>query len=259
MPAAVKYRTNDSTRWGTGLGRNLTAAEFDINLWNLAAAIVALETSRPEPDNISSINVDGVEMRITLTSGKVLGPIPLPVLAFKWRKAWAPFTEYNVLDTFVVDGKGIYYVLEAHTSAATFDETRLIGGHPAYQIILSSVGSGDPIYDIGFYYPGRLSDSTAVYLYQEYALREITIPSMGDQHNAYLQVPPSTARQVLSIFHDDALIGSITFEIGANIGTVALLADVDIPRRNRLSVGPPALADATAAGLTIEFAAQRIF
>jgi hypothetical protein len=84
------------------------------------------------------------------------------------------------------------------------------------------------------------------------------IPIAGDQHNFYLQEPASVNRQVMPILHNDASIGTITFEVGENDGTIALADDADMLRRDRLAVGQPALADPTAAGLTVAFAGQRV-
>lgn len=261
MPGpAVSYRLDNLSRGVVGLGRNLTPAEADSNIWALAQAIVMLQTDRPQPNNIARVDiVGGTSMNIILTDGTVLGPLPLPVLSWAWRKAWLPFTAYATLDVFTVEGVGIYYTLEPHTTGATFNPGLLVAGLPAYSLIFAFDGMAfDPIYDIGFYYPGLISDVTATYIYQEYLLREITIPITADQHNAYLQEPPSTQRQVFSIFHNDTLIGSITFEIGANVGVVVFSVAVDILRRERLSVGKPPLADASAAGLSVAFAAQRV-
>src|SRR5260221_8044546 len=224
MPGpAINYRTDNLTKWGSGLGRNFDASEIDDNFWALAQAILDLQIDRPQPNNIARVDVDGTSMTITLTDGTVLGLFPLPVLSFKWRKAWLPNTAYAVLDTFTVTGFGIYYTLIPHTSGTEFDPTLEIGGLPAYQQVFGTdAGSSDVIYDMGFYYPGVISDITATYIYQEYLLREIKIPNTAGAHNAYLQEPASTNRQVFPMFHDGTQIGSITFEIGANVGTVAM-------------------------------------
>src|SRR6266704_2782749 len=113
---AQSYRSDDLTRWGTGLGRNLTAAEADRNVWDLAQGLLDLETSRPTPNEIESVQLVGTALSFTMQDGTVFGPFTLPTLMFKWRISWEAFTVYAPLDTFVVAGLGIYTVLLAHTS-----------------------------------------------------------------------------------------------------------------------------------------------
>lgn len=261
MPGpAVNYRSDDNTRWGAGLGRKLAAAEVDVNIWNLAQAIVALQNDRPQPNNIESVNVVGSAMNIVLGDGTVIGPLQLPVLAFNWRRAWAPFTPYAALDTFTVEGFGIYMVRENHTSGANFDPTLVISGAAAYQQIWA-FGDGSNtgvVYDIGFFYQGLISDSASTTLYCFASPRTILVPAAGNQHQAFLVEAPSTEAQVFPIFHNGAQFGQIDFEIGQNAGTVTIDADETINILERLEVGAPPLSDATAEGLSITFAAQRV-
>lgn len=119
---AITFRTTDTGRWGAGKGSNLTAAEIDINLWNLAQAIVALQENPPTANNISAITVSGMYMTITLTDGSTIGPLALPVLQWRWRGEWVASTAYAALDGFIVTSQGLYTVNADHTSAATFDE-----------------------------------------------------------------------------------------------------------------------------------------
>lgn len=113
------YRTNGI--WGPGIGRNLTAVEGDTNTYDIETRLGELETDRPQPDNFASVSAVGAEMTFYLTSGTALGPIELPVLRWRWRNDWLPFTIYAALDTFRVLGVGIFLTLLDHTSAATFD------------------------------------------------------------------------------------------------------------------------------------------
>lgn len=131
-PIALTYRTNDNTRWGTGQGSNLGAAEIDQNFWNLAEAIVGLETAASVPNGITSITVSGTQMLVTLTSGTVLGPFTLPVLQFNWRGPWEPGTNYAPLDVFTVATVGIFSVNEPYFSPATFNPTQDDGAGNLY-------------------------------------------------------------------------------------------------------------------------------
>jgi hypothetical protein len=137
------YRTDDVSRWGAGKGSNLTAAQVDLNFYGLATAIATLQANPPQPNNIASITVNGAYMSVTLADGAVIGPLALPVLQFRWRGIWAALTPYAVLDAFYVSGLGEYTVLEAHTSAATFNGAALgLDGNPLYnQVIPGDFGS----------------------------------------------------------------------------------------------------------------------
>lgn len=241
------------------LGRRLTWQEADANAVNLKAAIVALQNDRPEPNNIASVTVVGSAMTIHMDSGPPIGPLPLPVLTFKWRGAWTPFTLFDVLDTFVVEGVGIYSVLKAHTSGALFDPAIEAEGEPALQKIwgfeASDVGI---IYDMEFRDPGVLADATRP-PGDFFALRAFVLPGSADgEHLAYLEEPAASVRQVLPILHNATQIGTVTFEVGDNDGTVEIDAAEEFAFRDHLIVGLPAAADTTAAGLIIGLAARRI-
>lgn len=254
------YRTTDNTRWGAGIGRNLTAAEGDIRNWEIDQAILDLQTTRPQPNDIASITVVGAAMTITLTDGTPIGPITLPVAALHWRNEWAPFTVYELLDFVTVEGLGIYSVEIAHTSAATFDAALLISGNGVYRQVwaFDDAATTGIVYDIGFEWQGLLSDSDGDRLWDFPAVRQILVPAAGDQHVAVLREAPSTAAQVMQVFHDGTVIGNIAFAIGANAGIVTITADVTILKGEVLEVGTPALVDATAKGLSVVFAAQRV-
>ena len=243
-----------------GLGRNLTAAEVDANFTNLKTAVETLQTDRPAPNDIETISVVGTAMNITLTDSTVLGPFTLPVLAFRWRGAWEPFTIYAVLDTFTVEGFGIYTVAVGHTSGALFDPALLVSSAAAYNKLFGSdAGAGTGvIYDIGFFYQGLLSDSGTDNLFEFPAPRKILIPALGDQHEARLKIAPSIAAQIMPVFHSGTQIGHIDFAIGQTSGTVTITADETILSGDLFEVGPPPLADATAKGLSVVFAAQRV-
>lgn len=261
---ATTYRNNDATRWGNGVGRKLTSLEVDGNFWTLAQAIVALQTSAPQPNNISSITVVGSAMTIFLDDGTTLGPFPLPVLQFRFRGDWVPSIAYSQLDIFVVPGVGVYMVLISYQEGTVFNAGTLVGGLPALQLIFGIGTLATPIYDIGFYYPSLLADvpSDVSYLYQEPLVRKIllpAVPTVGSTHEAYLQNPATTNAQVLTIYQNGlTAIGTISFAIGANVGTVAITADTTFNIGDRLAVGKPALSDATAEGLSVAFAGQQV-
>jgi hypothetical protein len=253
----MKYRTTDPTKWGTGQDEDLDAADVDNNFWELVEATQELSTTRPQPNNIASVSRDGTNMVIHLDDGTQL-IVPLPVLQYRDRGAWQPNTDYLPLDVFRVEGMGLYSVNLAYTSGTDFDETVLgEGDAPVLNKILGSdAGSGGSSnYDVEFYYPGKLADVTATYLWQMVSLQALLVQSGG--HNvAYLQTP-ATGAITMEVRQNDASVGSIVFTGGANTGSVVLSADVTLHRDDRLSVSPPATADASAAGLTVGFPAVK--
>jgi hypothetical protein len=138
------YRTDDLARWGTGQGFNLTAAQVDINFWDLVQRMIAQE-ARPDPAaGIDHFEIVGVNMYVHMTDATVLGPYVLPVATFRDRGTWAPSTVYSVMDTFTVNG-GLYVVIFDHTSGSTFDPGANDGsGHDYYQLMIQTPGSSLP-------------------------------------------------------------------------------------------------------------------
>jgi hypothetical protein len=127
--------------WGSGKGANLTPGEVDNNFWELAQAIVDLAANPALPVGIANITVSGTSMTITLTDGTVMGPFTLPVLTFRWRGEWQPFTTYAELDVFTVTHVGIYMVQVEHTTGAAFEPDLLVPpttGSPAYLMLFGS-------------------------------------------------------------------------------------------------------------------------
>lgn len=260
MALSISYHTSGA--WGAGLGRNLIAAEVDTNFYNIALAIVDLQTHPPAVNNISSITVDGLNMTIRLQDGTALGPFPLPVLEFRWRGAWTPFTIFAIMDVFMVEGVGIFNVLEPHTSGATFNAALLVSGDPAYNKLFGAdAGSAASanIYDLGFFYPGRPQDSTNALLFDFPSLRKLILPITGSQHEATLTTAPGTTTQTYPIRHGGTHIGDITFAVGANAGVFSWLitADEIILAAEHLQIAKSAAGDGTAAGLAVNFALQR--
>lgn len=256
------YRTDDSGRWGSGIGRDLNASEIDGNFWELRTAINNLIANPGAPINIASITGSGNKLTFNMSDGTTIGPIYLPVLEFKWRDVWEPTIAYSQLDVFRVIGVGLYLVLQNHISDVVFDPNFQIAGSPAYLEMFAFAPAQNLIYDIGFYYPGRLSNITSdvSYLYQEPAAREFLlpiVPQTGSAHQAYLQTPPATIAQAFSIYRNDIAIGTINFAIGANLGSVTINADTTFEIGDRLAVGKSA-SDTTAAGLSVVFAAQQV-
>lgn len=119
------YRTNGA--WGSGIGINLTPAQVDGNFYELRTDLDDVIANPPTADGIVSVSQSGFTLTFHTTLGNELGPIALPVLYTVWRGEWAPFTLYNAADQFKVTDRGIFAVLQDHTSAATFDPAAAAG------------------------------------------------------------------------------------------------------------------------------------
>ena len=135
----ITYRGTGA--WGPGKGANLQPAEVDTNFWNIAQAIVDLESNPAQPVGIDSITMSGSSMTIHLTDGSTMGPFLIPVLTFVWRGEWQPSTSYSELDVFTVFAEGIFMVLVPHTSDTFFDGAFTVGGAPAYLQLFGSVNA----------------------------------------------------------------------------------------------------------------------
>src|SRR5512139_1097480 len=115
---AVVYRTDDATRWGSGLGRPLHPGELDQNFWDVLQRLTALETSPPVPVSIASISYDAGTITINLNNGSSFGPFALPVAMPKWMGSWFNSTAYKYHDLVSVARIGIFMVLVDHVSPA---------------------------------------------------------------------------------------------------------------------------------------------
>ena len=134
----LTYRTVGA--WGAGKGSNLDASEIDQNFYDLAQAIVALQSNTLAAANgIASITVNGSQFSIFLTDGTELGPFTIPVLRFRWRGEWTGNTSYAELDVVKVTGFGIFMVQVDTTSNATFDATETAGDVLVYFQLFGSV------------------------------------------------------------------------------------------------------------------------
>lgn len=148
MTVPINWVTSDFERWGVGLQRLLDAFEIDRNFWELKSALEFVIEHPPSPVEIVSFTVSGLGMSITMSSGSVIGPLPLPILAWRWRDVWLPSVPYAPLDVFQVVGVGIFLVLIDHTSDSTFDpDARDLSNNPLYRplfggFVIDSITTG---------------------------------------------------------------------------------------------------------------------
>ncbi|MFZ1059289.1 MAG: hypothetical protein WAP47_08855 [Candidatus Rokuibacteriota bacterium] len=107
--------------WGAGLGRPLTRAEADGNLYALLLAIQALIDDPTPGVGIANITVTGRQFTVYLTDSSTLGPFDLPIASPRFRGVWVAAINYTTFDIVRVGGFGTYMVLQDHTSASVFD------------------------------------------------------------------------------------------------------------------------------------------
>lgn len=138
------YRTDDSGRWGTGKGSDLTPGEVDINFWDIVQRLTTQE-ARPDPSaGIDHFSVTGTNLYVHMTDSTVLGPYTLPTAFFHATGTWQPSTSYSLLDTFDING-GLYVVTYPHVSALTFSAGANDGlGHDYYSLLIQTPGSSLP-------------------------------------------------------------------------------------------------------------------
>jgi hypothetical protein len=135
MTVSITFRTDDASRWGFGQSFDLEPQQVDGNFFELKTAVEDLQANPPQPVQIASFTVSGSGILITMSDGSTVGPLPLPILAWRWRDAWMPFVPYAPLDVFQVAGVGIFLVLQEHAAAASFDPAATAGGQALYQAL----------------------------------------------------------------------------------------------------------------------------
>jgi hypothetical protein len=137
LTVPLTFRTAGA--WGPGQNRNLSAEQVDSNFYELALALANALANPPSPIEIASFNVAGAALTIVMSNGSTVGPLPLPVLMWRWRDAWMPFVPYAQLDVFKVEGTGIFLVLLSHNAAASFDPLATdVGGNPLYMKLIGT-------------------------------------------------------------------------------------------------------------------------
>jgi hypothetical protein len=133
--------------WGSGTGVPHSAVIADTNFWVVVQRLVALEAGGAEGVGIASISVTGSQITFTMTDATTRGPFTLPTSSPRSRGAWVASTAYYKWDIVTVAGLGAYFVIQNHTSAATFDPdaSNSVGNY--YQLLYSDPGSA-PVNEI---------------------------------------------------------------------------------------------------------------
>jgi hypothetical protein len=120
----ITYRTTGT--WGTGTGYNLLAFDIDMNFWALVLALAEATATPPVPGaSISSVESTILEVRQYQLDGTVT-TIGYNIPALNWRGDWEPDETYEARDVFIVEGDGVYLVLQDHTSDSDLDSDEYV-------------------------------------------------------------------------------------------------------------------------------------
>jgi hypothetical protein len=134
------YVTTDGAGRWTGTGARLSAAQFDIDMYTLQAAINGLSLT-PGVGVASISQPTAGTLLFTMTDATTQGPFLLPVGQFNFRGVWAASTAYAVNDVFQQNST-LYAVVIAHTSGSTFDAGINDGAGHNYLKVMVTFPSG---------------------------------------------------------------------------------------------------------------------
>lgn len=277
MVASLTYRTVDNTRWGGGLGSDLTATQVDLNFWTLFSAVEALQSNPSVGVGIDYINQPsgGNLFYIHLTNHAVLGPFTIPTAQWNPRGAWQPTTAYAAYDVVTINGSA-YLITIPHTSGATFSAFATDGlGHLLYNLLLEQPANELPAGGT----PGmRLAKSTSSPYTTEWVSDFIRLalfiggqPSAGELVLQYcvmdhMTLPvglagsviysrvPASAPATFQINKDGSAIGSITFAVSPHVSVTFSTAITFVPG-DIITITAPSPQDVSLADISITLAA----
>lgn len=281
MVASLTYRTNDGTRWGGGLGSDLSATQVDLNFWTLFSALSTLESNEAVNAGIDYINqpANGNLFYIHLTDHRVLGPFVIPTAQWNPRGIWAATTAYSLYD--VVSNNGsLYLVITAHTSAGTFNAAATDGlGHNLYALVLTQPSYqipaggniGDKLvknsatdYDLSW-----KADKLRISLFVEgqtlasetllkYCVVDNMVIKAGLPGTYTLDGVNSSADAVFTITKNGFPVGYLTFNgvTNGNNAITTFAADVTFAPGDTLYIIGPTVPDATLTDVSITIVAQ---
>jgi hypothetical protein len=239
--------------WGTGVHRQLFAAEQDGNWWEMNQRVAALEGADSEVVGISNITVIGNQMKLFLTNGGSFGPFTLPTAVFQPRGEYTPGTAYAYLDLFTVRKYGLYITLRDFVAPqGPFNPAAVDGnGDHLYAVVF---GESAWVHDVGFSYPGKPGQGIGEgEVFMEHIFtRAVTISASFEKSLAKLGVAPSSLL-MMHITKNDETIGSVTFLPDSRDGVL----EWDVPGVQEfevsdvLGVRRPTLIDATARRLVM--------
>lgn len=169
---------------------------------------------------------------------------------------WPPNTHMNAYEMFSIDDVGVFLVLHAHDTGATFDPLLEDGvGRQVYLKVFAAIESN--VARIQFQFPGRPpTDASTVLCYIQDDDRDLLFSENWPQSIAHLETPCTDTLEWV-ITHAGIEVGRVTFEPGSlddgeggQYGTVT--GDgVTLANTQLLKVIAPGYADATAKFLTL--------
>lgn len=263
---SITFRTDDPTRWGTGNGSDLTAAQIDINFWVLYTTVIALQDHFDSNGaGISYFIVNGDQFTVMLTNHVALGPYNLPVAAFNFRGEWEANQTYNINDVFTQDGAIYMVIWPLANSGATFFAGSNDGmGHDYYALMLASPASELPtgatnnqVLRWNAESPAEsqwvsLTRNLAIYLETEpNPLEEVlrymcpetmTFPAGLTGSVASAANAPTTA-QTYELYWNGAAVGSITFSASPEEVTFSFPHEITLEAGDILSIVAPSVPD----------------
>lgn len=249
----LQFRTDDLTRWGDGIGRNLHPSEVDLNFWILLQLFLGLEENPAQPNQISSITSADNQLTVHMADATTFGPFDLPLATWTYRGNWGPNVEFNKFDLFN-EANGLYLVLQTHTSNSTFDsEDGNIAGRYYSHLIVYPV-----TFDIGFFFPGLpgtgIAANNPMFTYaaaHSFFLNADLVQSLASVDVAF------TIATSFPIRLNGLDIGSIDFGAGTTDGEFTFLTDVQFVPRDKLQVIRPVSIDATGFNLSVTIAGTK--
>lgn len=280
MVASLTYRTSDGTRWGGGLGTDLTATQVDLNFWTLFSALQTLQTTTGAAGaGIDFINqpANGNQFFIHLTNHAVLGPFIIPTAQWNPRGQWQPLTIYAAYDVVSQNGS-LYLITIPHTSGTTFSPFSTDGlGHNLYNLLLQQPANelptggtagqrlikatGSPFATewqsdfirLAWYIEGQ---PTANEQFAQYCVADHMFLPLGLAGSVIFQGTQTNTTVVYAITKNGASIGSITFHgPSPDSITVSFSAQVAFAPGDVISITAPAAPDAVQSNISITLVA----
>jgi hypothetical protein len=278
MVGSLTYRTSDATRWGGGLGSDLSATQVDLNFWTLFTAVQGLQNTSIGV-GIDYINqpAAGNLFFIHLTDHRVLGPFVIPTTQWTPRGAWAPLTVYAAYDVVSINGS-LYLITIPHTSGATFSAFATDGsGHLLYNLLLQQPANELPtggtlgqrlikasgsdfvtawqsdfirlaIFVAGFPNPSET-------LLQYTVVDDMFLPA-GLTGSVFFQNTPTSSTVTYSIFKNGSAVGVVNFNgPSPETITVTFSAQVNFVPGDVITLTAPAVPDAAQSDISFTFLA----
>lgn len=268
---SLTYRTDDSTRWGTGYGSDLPANVIDLNFWALFGAVDTLENNQATTVSISYFVLVGDQLYIHMSNHSVQGPFTVPHTVWNPRGNFLGGQTYQPLD--VVSTNGALYIINvAHTSVAPFDPNRTDGnGHNLYSLLLEQPqnelpSNGTPGQrlvksTVSPYTSQWISDRIRMNLFIEGSPQSsellfqhlndvhMTIPAGLEFSIAFSQTP-AAATSTFNLFKNlSAPIGTITFAPSPLV-SVVFPSDVPFVPGDIVTMVAPAVPDVSLANIS---------